>query len=72
MTLETARVFVLEPYEHMALSSRFVLTFVSGEGQVRMGLEEGSGEPEEAWGVVRQGTVRLRRSEPRDRGGSVL
>src|SRR5712691_7776271 len=49
----------------------FVLAFLSGEGPLRMGREEGSGEPEEAWGLIREGAVRLRGPQPCDRGGSI-
>jgi len=41
-------------------SGGFVLAFRSGEGPLRMGREKGSGEPDEAWDLIREGAVRLR------------
>jgi len=51
---------VFQPYEHMAVWGRSVIAFLSGESPLRMGREEGSEEPEEAWGLIREGAVRLR------------
>ena len=41
-------------------AGRFVLGFASGKSPLRVGREKGSREPEEAWGLVREGAVRLR------------
>ena len=58
--LEIAREPAFQPYARMAIPAALVLAFLSGEGPLRMGREEGSGEPEEAWGLIREGAVRLR------------
>ena len=54
----------------MAFGARIMLVCAS-EDAVRVGADEGSSEPEQEWGRVREGAARFHGSQARDCGGSV-